>query len=82
VSFPVVEVGRSENGFVRIDPFRILFRTRFGQKFGGPVVRLPRRVGVAVAVASGRELRDVNDERAEPSSRRRAGTSFENQFRP
>ena len=67
--FPVVEVGRRENGFVRIAEFRTFCSGRsFGQKIGCPVVGLPGRVGVVVAVAAGRQLAHVNHERAIPGT--------------
>ena len=59
--FPVVEVGRSKNGFVRIAEFRTFCSGRsFGQKIGCPVIGLPGRVGVVVAVAVRRQLVDVD----------------------
>ena len=68
--FAVIKVRRREHRFVRIQEFRTLCPAwiQFGHEIGRPVVALPGRVWVVVAVAAGRQLAHVNHERAIPGT--------------
>ena len=68
--FAVIKVRRREHRFVRIQEFRTLCPAwiQFGHEIGRPVVALPGRVWVVVAVAAGRQPAHVNHERAIPGT--------------